>query len=943
MKTVSAVLVAIISIALLGGGAVAPAAPRGPSTFDLYSPFLSNTVSATGSNSSEFLVRVRSINPDRFTVGLSTSSSSPFLVPSLVRRNVLITKIKPEARLLLRVDLAAGAPEGTVGFVTVRANRGSEVHDIHFQVSVRTSKPELELGVVDGTQEQALQVTKGGPVEISLVGSNGGAAATTFPLSAQVPPGWKVKFIDESGRQITGLTIEGIKHYVEFPPAVAFKAVVEPPLDFPESPATTINFLMGGASARVGIARQGMLWSANDMAGIYPHIHQVRARGKTTYKLQVTNPTASAAAFALSLRGVPARWRASLSHRSLVIPAGQTRDVGLSLTTPPAASVGQAASVVVEARGAGASDSVTLAARVNNTPKVYYFSIDSMSYTYLGFDSAGTGQGREGDWLMPNIHRFMSDSVTFTNASALLPAATDMNHTSALSGCYPGTEGIYCVSMAFNGTTQQGRLISQPTSLNHSVTTQDGKPVKVERIFELARKANPEALCAFISNKSWLTELESDPATQTAVERSISSASQPVYLPPVEKYVVGDPPSDGDPLLDPMQKSTLEAGLAHMITEKTGPLVPGGTEPVPRPILNLIGEDILGSMNALFRWLMLPANIGVGGDPHGFASDSYFGSSLMRLIEEEDPDVTYTNLGELDETGHLIGSAEDQSEWDTKGTKQGRDDDSSISNYALRDDAIDVARQADIIFGQFIDTLKARGVYDTSVIVMLSDHGMHNYKRPEKGYKVLDNRELLRSNGYVMGTDYDVDVGLMDYDLVYSRDKSNLPAIESVLEDYTVDDPVKGKIHPMVVYNRTEMKSGKDARTGMQVLPREFYSDYWVGQDAEGADTMKWPDLVVYVTDKYYTRIYADTATSGANAVGIKAEVSLPAELSLMATGGHISFDTRHVPLIFKAPGVQAGARVTQAVHLTDIAPTIYGILGWTTPSYVDGAPLPLP
>ena len=72
-------------------------------------------------------------------------------------------------------------------------------------------------------------------------------------------------------------------------------------------------------------------------------------------------------------------------------------------------------------------------------------------------------------------------------------------------------------------------------------------------------------------------------------------------------------------------------------------------------------------------------------------------------------------------------------------------------------------------------------------------------------------------------------------------------------------------------------------------------------------------------------------------------EVNLPAELSIMATGGHISFDTRHVPLVFKAPGVKGGSQVDQKVFLTDIAPTVYRALGWATPSYVDGKPLPMP
>ncbi|MHB8895937.1 MAG: alkaline phosphatase family protein [Candidatus Geothermincolia bacterium] len=945
LKTVSAAMLAVMTIALLGVVAPAPAAaaPRGPSTFDLYSPFLSNTVSSTSPGTSEFLVRVKSIFPDRYLVNLSCGSASPYLAPSLGRGNVLITKIKPEARVALSVKVAAGTPEGSVGWVSVTARRGGETHTLNYRITVQNSKPSLELSVENGAKEQELQLSTGAPVGISLKATNHGASSTAFPLAAQAPTGWMVRFENLGGDSISGVTVGGVKPYIELPGTTDFKAVVVPGPDFAENPPATVTFLAGGASTSVRIAKQGLLWCANDMGGIYPHVHQVRSGGTTTWSLRVTNTTGRVAAFTLQATGVPAGWNAALAQRVCVLAAGKSKDIALSLTVPDGAPVDQAVNFAVEARGAGASDTVSLAARVNNTPKVYYFSIDSMSYGYLGYDSRGTGQGRDGDWLMPNIHKFMGDSVSYTNAEALMPAATDMNHTSAVSGCYPGTEGIYCVSMTFNGTTEQGRMITQPTSLNHGMTMENGNPVKVERIFELAKQANPEALCAFITNKSWLEDLECDPATQTAVERSVTSDSQPVYIPTIEKYTLGDPPSDNDPLLDPMQKSTFVIGASHMITEKTGGVLIGANEPAPRPLLNLIGADILPQMDPLLRWAIMPANVGVGGNPQGFGNDSYFGNSLVSLIGQEDPDVTYTNLGELDETGHLVGSAEDPTEWDTKGTSMGRDDTSSINNYAIRDDAIDVARQADIIFGQFVDTLKSRGVYDSSIIVMMSDHGMHNYKRPEKGYKVLDNRELLRGKGFVMGTDYDYHVGAMDYDLVYSRNKANLPAMEQVLEEYTLDDPVDGTVHPMVVFNREEMKTGVDARTGITVNPGEFYSSYWTQFDQAGADTMKWPDLFVYMMDQYYSRIYADTATSGANAIGIKAEVNLPAELSVMATGGHISFNTRHVPLVFKSPGVNPGSTVGQPVHLSDIAPTIYGLMGWTTPSYVDGKPLPLP
>ena len=944
LKFLTANGLAIITLATILISGCVPTDPPlpGPSTFDLYAPFLSNTVGAA-SNTSSFDFKVRGIAPGQIAVNLSVTSNSEFFLPELDRQAVLITRMGPEVTINLKVK-SSGASQGTEGWVTVSATCGSETHKLDFLVTVRDASPKLELGTIIDAKEQDLRLSDGSPFEVNLKASNAGASTTKFPLSFSAPPGWAVSFKADDGNPIESLEVAGMQPYLESVKVVTFKAVIDPPAAFPKSPATKLTLGLGDSEVTVGVARKGLLYSPNDMAGIYPHVHQVRPGGVTTYRLYVTNTTGSLASFNLQVSGAPEGWDASLSASLINVAAGSTEMVELALTAPGGATAGQFATVTVDVNGGGASDAIALAARVSTTPKIYYFAIDSMSYNYLTFNSVGTGPGHDGDWLMPNIHNFMKDSVTYTNANALMPSATDMNHTTALSGCYPGTEGIYAVGVTFNGTTDRGRMMTQRVSLNQALTLDgNGTPVRVKRVYELAKEANPEALCAFLSNKPWLVVLHSDPATQSAVERSVSADSCPVYMPQVQKYILGDPPSDSDSLLDPMNTCMLVGGMRHIITEKLPPqLFP---EPVVKahPLLKLMFEaNMFQDVTGLLRWL-LPVNISIGGNPQTSCSDSYLGNALISLINEEDPDVTYTNLSELDMTGHLLGSAEDLTEWNTEGTATPRDDKSSINGYALRDDAIDVCRQADIIFGQFIDTLKIRGVYDSSIVVMLADHGMHNYKRPEKGYEVLDNRVLLRKNGFVMGTDYDYDEGALSYDLVYSRDKKNLPAIEKVLEEYTVNDPVEGTVHPMVVFNREEMQTGRDTCSGISVNPREFYSEYWAGRDAEGSDSMKWPDLIVYSMDNYCTRIYMDLTRTGGNAIGIKADVNLPAELSLMAMGGHLSFNTRHVPLVFKGPGARPGAEVAEEVFLSDIAPTIYRALGWPTPEYVDGKPLPLP
>src|SRR5665811_1462144 len=101
-----------------------------------------------------------------------------------------------------------------------------------------------------------------------------------------------------------------------------------------------------------------------------------------------------------------------------------------------------------------------------------------------------------------------------------------------------------------------------------------------------------------------------------------------------------------------------------------------------------------------------------------------------------------------------------------------------------RDDALDICRQADILFGQFVSRLKARGVYDNSTIVFLSDHGMENMKDPKSGYQVVDLRDILRENGMVRHEDYE-EVGGTELNNLWVKDPAKLAKVQKILEDYT--------------------------------------------------------------------------------------------------------------------------------------------------------------
>ena len=211
----------------------------------------------------------------------------------------------------------------------------------------------------------------------------------------------------------------------------------------------------------------------------------------------------------------------------------------------------------------------------------------------------------------------------------------------------------------------------------------------------------------------------------------------------------------------------------------------------------------------------------------------------MRSIVEEDPDVCYINSGDLDNTGHFTGGSWNGGEWDTRGTAGAADDESIFSPWMRRDDCLDICREMDLLFAQFIQLLEERGVYDNSIIVVLSDHGMENMKDYRNGYEVLDLRQILRARGLLHYEDY-YEGGGTEINFIWCDDPARLQTIEEILEGYTVDDPELGPVQPLIVINREETISGVDYGELGHVRPMELYSEFWAGHPDEPGGHI-WP------------------------------------------------------------------------------------------------------
>ncbi|MBK5092325.1 MAG: alkaline phosphatase family protein, partial [Actinobacteria bacterium] len=596
----------------------------------------------------------------------------------------------------------------------------------------------------------------------------------------------------------------------------------------------------------------------------------------------------------------------------------------MNVVPPPGAAVGDRLDMTVSAESSlGRSEESSVAVEITDVRNIYYWAVDSMDPQYLYLDSAGTGPGREGDWLMPNTRAFLKNGVNYKNARVYLPSATDMNHTNALAGTYTGTQGIYMVGGTYVDFTKHDEVVAGPNTMELMRCGEDGE--QIQRVYEVAKDVTDgEALCGFWSNKNWLADLEG--------ERSVDivghSERWPLFFKPPWKYTnAGDPKTDDNPK-DNMSASARSLFHSDNSAEVTIPTV-------------------LGQFDMLFglRMLSMPITLLFAKTPGMHAEDRYITDMFFRSIEEEDPDVSYINVADLDNTGHFTGASWPQDEWLTSNPKNLSRDENKYNPYMRREECLDICREADALFGDFVRLLKERGVYDDSTIVILSDHGMENMKDRKKGYEIVDLRQILREQGLVYKEDY-FESGGTEINFIWCEDPKKLSAIDKILEEFTVDDKELGKVRPLTVVDRKEMEQGKDFGKFGRVRPMELYSEYWIEHPDE-PNGHKWPDLFIFPLYNYQIEAHGDVLSTGVNAVGFTIGFTMPESVLLGFPAAHGGLQTSYIPLIFKAPagyeGYKGGSEYEKEVEVGSISPTIYEIMGWEAPACVDKGPLPSP
>ncbi len=824
-----------------------------------------------------------------------------------------------------RVVAPMSVVEDTEALFKVVGTRGKETEELRLKVKVLSASPKFYPGKSDTkVEEQLLKVTAGETLRYRLSLANQGHISDRFDLAVEVPADWTARLTDDSGNEIKDVKVKPVHGIFQWEYPEKIWLEVKPGSDAPKK---RINLFTVSAKSRVSGRTDNItvkafysefLFSVNDLDGLDPRLHYLKADAKTSYVLHLLNPDNEKKSFSLKTENLPADWKIDIPGTPVTVPGEGMEKVTVIVQAPVSALPHKSAvfRVTADSPEGMVLGTVRLEARVTDIPKIYMFVIDSLDYQYTTLNKKGEGPGKEGDWLCPNIRKFMKLGTSFSQAHCGMPSATDMNHTTIMSGANTGTLGAYWVSAYFNGLDDVDDIkLVRPNSdvLRYGA---EGKPLP--RIFDLVKERYPMARSVVLSNKAWVSNLHED---GNSVKWGVTGSHFPVYASSPPAYVLGDPPTDENPddraPVMPRDMIT-NANVGKFLTQ-----VFAGDFFMLKPLTQDVGEYI-------------------GAKPGFFPDDKWFADTACQIIREEDPDVLYVNLAAVDEAGHVFGAAWDPEEWkESKGFLTGTHWESKYSEQARLDDSLDVVREADYRFGQIVNEIESRGLLDNSIIVFTSDHSMITAGHTKQGYAALDIKEYLRSQGLISPKHYQTAWGLNHWAAIFGvRDEQTRYEIERLLQGMTVDDPIEGKgFHPYMVLDREEMKTGTDsdnpflAEQEKHVTdPLELYSEYYI---EHATDIISWPDLAIFLRGRYQVTTPGDSLIRGVNGVGEKLPV-FP-ENGNRLVGMHGSVGATHVPIVLAGPGIKNNFEVNKPAKLHDIMPTIFHLLGWEIPETADG------
>ena len=128
--------------------------------------------------------------------------------------------------------------------------------------------------------------------------------------------------------------------------------------------------------------------------------------------------------------------------------------------------------------------------------KLIFIAIDGLHPKYLELNANVMPNGNAGNWLMPNMRKFVERSLWYPNAKCYLPAATDMNHLNVLAGTSTAQTGIIGVWAQPTKWKSNGKPV---ISHSHLSLARDDQGRPVDTLFHAWKRRWPDSKTFMIS------------------------------------------------------------------------------------------------------------------------------------------------------------------------------------------------------------------------------------------------------------------------------------------------------------------------------------------------------------------------------------------------------------------------------------------------------------
>lgn len=420
--------------------------------------------------------------------------------------------------------------------------------------------------------------------------------------------------------------------------------------------------------------------------------------------------------------------------------------------------------------------------------------------------------------------------------------------------------------------------------------------IQVETIYEVLKKDFPSAKTAVLSGKNWVADLFQGEPKNSAVDIKVCGSGYPDYIDAPKSYVLGGEAGEKEK-------------FPRLYFKKQGDAAPEGT---------------------------FSAMLG----PEDAPDDNWIIDSAIKVIEKDAPIFSYILLADMDMAGHAYGNF----------THTG------ISTIANPRAIIDQMKITDMAVGRFVDYLKKTGRYESSLLVITSDHGMSTMiedaeidleimkKNPlllvnKIGKRSVDIRKILKDKGILMRANdgihpynpeghYDTAFSEGPNIYLYNIKQDMVKTAKDILLKWSDENPD----HPIWhAYDEVELRDGINDVTG---LPLRLYNE----KNLKSPDSIvKWPNLIVFLKKNYFGVAYNDELRAGA--IVFMKKLPIPPGVDVKSIpGAHGTYSEQHVPLIMLGKGLPENKIETKKVTLLDIIPTIAKMNNWRTPKDTEGA-----